>query len=396
MHSIRWSYRATLSKSNNVCLYANGSSRAFSQSSARSRGALPVFLESSKPEISELLSKFNSEILLPYHLTKEQEKLVFSTANKAKLEAEPIEVTLGDVTLFLKHLDRNRLANRWATFRQVISQSETREDWENVVRMLEGFQEAGIQGKPDKYALVARQLNLAGMHHILLKALQRVKSTGLQMSYWQVTVQVLRAAYDKAALSEWEPEETKKALRFAKQVVELLEEEEHHTKPAKSRPEDEEYDFRGRPGVVAVPTALSAVLAKKHGGDVEDVKVLAGRLIASMEQESYTQHLDALAKKFTLTEADFSKVAQQSSHVSHCLHDILELVWVENALKTSMQVLGDNMPMAKEAQQYSSRVSQLRSTGMEATKKLRTRGGKQAVAGVFNYTQSVARKTDIV
>lgn len=224
---------------------------------------------------------------MPSHLTKEQEKLVYRTENKAKIEAEPIEVTLGDVTLLLKHLDRNKLANRWGTFREVISQSETREDFENVVRMLEGFQEAGIHIKADKIALVVRQLNLHGMHHILLKALQRVNSTGMQMNDWEVTIQVLRAVYDKAALADWEPEETKKALRLAKQVVELLEEEEHHTKSARSRKEDTEHDFRGRPSVIAVPTALSAVLAQKHGGDVEDVKVLAGRLIASMEQQNY-------------------------------------------------------------------------------------------------------------
>lgn len=153
--------------------------------------------------------------------------------------------------------------------------------------MLEGFQEAGLAINPDKIALVVRQLNLHGMHHILLKGLQRVKSTGMQMSYWEVAVQVLRAAYDKAALADWEPEETKKALRLATQIVELLEEEEHHTKPAKSRSDETEFDFRGRPSVIAVPTALAAVLAQKHGGDVEEVKVLAGRLVAAMEQANY-------------------------------------------------------------------------------------------------------------
>lgn len=52
------------------------------------------------------------------------------------------------------------------------------------------------------------------------------------------------------------------------------------------------------------------------------------------------------------------------------------------------------MPMAIEAQQYSDRVSQLRSSGMAATKKLRTRNGKQTIKGIFNYTEAVAHKMD--
>jgi hypothetical protein len=243
-------------------------------------GALPVFLESSTPQLRTLLSDFNSKILLPQHLTKEQQKLVYREENKAKLEAEPVDITLGDVTLALEHLDRNRLPSRWHTFRDVIAQSETREDWENVVRMLEGFENAGIKISTDKKALVVRRLNIQGMHHILLKALQRVKATGLRMREWSILKQVLRAPYDKAALADWDEEETAKALRFAKQVSELLEDEEH------CGWQDNEHDFRGKPAVIAVPTALAARLAHHHSsGDLEEVKTLAGRLMAAMKQE---------------------------------------------------------------------------------------------------------------
>ena len=75
---------------------------------------------------------------------------------------------------------------------------------------------------------------------------------------------------------------------------------------------------------------------------------------------------------------------------------MLELIWLENALKTSIRVLGDSMPMAKEAQQFSNRVSQIRSTGMEATKKLRDRDGKRIIKGIFNYTEQVTQKTNAV
>jgi hypothetical protein len=246
-------------------------------------GALPVFLESSTPALSTLLSDFNSKILLPRHLTGEQQKLVYRLENKAKLEAEPVEITLGDVTLALEHLDRNRQPRRWQTFRDVIAQSETREDWENVVRIMEGLENAGIKLGADKQAMVVRRLNLNGMHHIILKALQRAKATGLHMRDWKLLRQVLRAPYDKAALSDWDEEETAKALRFAKQAVELLEDEEH------CAGQPEEQDFRGNPVVIAVPTALTAILAHKHdSGNVQEVKTLAGRLMAALKQDNYT------------------------------------------------------------------------------------------------------------
>jgi hypothetical protein len=244
-------------------------------------GALPLFLESSSPELTTLLYNTNSKILLPLHLTAEQQKLVYKQENKAKLEAEPVEITLGDVTLALEHLDKLKTPRRWQTIRNILEKSETREDWENVVRMVEGYHNAGIPLKPDQQALVVRHLNLKGMHHIILKALQRVEETGISMREWTVLRQVLRAVYDKAALSDWDEEETYKALRMAKQVAELLE-YEHHCggQPA-------EHDFRGKPAVVAVPTALAAVHAHKHKGDVEEVKTLAGRLLAAMEQDKY-------------------------------------------------------------------------------------------------------------
>lgn len=260
-------------------------------------GALPVYLESSKPELATLLATVNSKILLPCHLTPEQGKLVFKQDQKAKLEAEPIEITLGDVTLPLEHIDRNHLPSRLKTITNILRLSEeggSREDWENVVRMLEGFENAGIRLDGSKQAMVIRKLFLNGQGHLVLKALQRPKATGLRMRDWQPLLQVLRGVFDRTALADWEHVETENALRFAKQVVELLEDEEH----CGAYPIGEEvskHDFRGRPGVIAVPTVLAATLALRHEGDVEEVKKLAGRLVVAIKQHK-PYNVSALSK----------------------------------------------------------------------------------------------------
>jgi hypothetical protein len=149
------------------------------------------------------------------------------------------------------------------------------------VRILEGFENAGIQLPTTRQELVVRKLNAAGMQHLVLKALQRPKATGLRMHDYRLLLQVLRGVHDMAALSDWEKDETAKALRFAKQIVELLEDSEHCGRAAA------EHDFRGRPSVIAVPTEMAAVLADRYGGDVEEVKKYAGRLVAALKQDDY-------------------------------------------------------------------------------------------------------------
>ena len=87
-------------------------------------------------------------------------------------------------------------------------------------------------------------------------------------------------------------EETVKALRFARQVVELMEEEEHHAVLSKGA-KMAQTDWRGKPFIIAVPTELAAVVAQKHGGEVEVevVKTFANRLVHALKQDNFTVSL---------------------------------------------------------------------------------------------------------
>ncbi|KAF2826810.1 hypothetical protein CC86DRAFT_349904 [Ophiobolus disseminans] len=371
MHSIRRSCQSALKSPSNVCAYANGSRRAFSRTSAHSRGTLPVFLSPSSPELSALLSTLNSKILLPYHLTPEQQKLVYSLKNKAKLEAEPVEITLGEVTLPLEHINQNHKPRFSQTFWDIVKKSETTDDYENIVRMLEGFVNAGIKVKPGWQEKVIRTLSRTGNHHLLLKALQRPKATGLRMSEPRVLEHVLRAVHDKAALSKWNKEETAKALRLGKQVAELLEDEEHCGGQARGELVSA-HDFRGKPIVVALPTELAAVLADRHGGDVDEVKTFAGRLMAALKQDDYDTTLDTIAEHSTRTGDDFKNGAMQLYHVFNSINELMPLVIVWNALRTSRKVLGADMPSADEAQRLETRSKDVLDPGLDAAERLQT------------------------
>ncbi|CAN9185241.1 unnamed protein product [Alternaria alternata] len=355
--------------------------------------ALPNFLPPSKPELSELLSKFNAKILLPSHLTKEQRKLVYSKESRAKLEAEPVEITLGDVTLPLEHLDRNRMPNRFKTFRTIVAESETKEDWENVVRCLEGFEEAGIKVEIAWQELVVRSLNLADMHHLILKMLQRSKATGVKLTELGVLRQVLRSVHDKAALSGWAEEETAKMYKQAKQIVELMDNEEHHKVQKR---EDQHYqgDWRGRPSVVALPTELAAVLAERHGGDKEQVKKLSNRLVNALKQSDYTAWLDMTSLRSGTKADSFKNVTTQLSFIKTYTQDLLEAMIVWNALKTSRKVLGAEMPMAEEAQKFETKAEQVLTEGMQSLDDMsKDKTGKSLKPAFVKYAKDVLEKT---
>ena len=248
-------------------------------------GALPSFLPPSSPDLASLLSAFNSKVLLPCHLTSEQQKLVYSQEARAKLEAERVEITLGHVTLPLEHIDRNKLPSRWHTLRDIVRKSETTDDWENVLRCLEGFEEAGIKVKWEWQQMVMRALGNAGRQNLIIKALQRPKASGIRLYNWGVLLQVLRAVHDQAVMVDWQQEETMKALKMANQVVELMENKLHCE--GDWVPKTDVGDWRGHPAVVALPTEMTAVIAEKYGGDKEAVQKMANRLVAAIEQIDY-------------------------------------------------------------------------------------------------------------
>ncbi|KAF2629248.1 hypothetical protein BU25DRAFT_364303 [Macroventuria anomochaeta] len=408
MHSIRRSCQSALRNSHGVSSYANGSRRAFSRSVARSKGGLPVFLEPSSTELSSLLAKINSKVLLPEHLSREQQKLVYKQKSRAKLETEPVEVTIGDVTLPLEHIDRNVRPSRWESLKNVVRQSETTADWENVVRVLEGFHSAGIAIKPEWQELVVRTLIENGHHNIVLKALQRVKATGLRLSNYNVTMRVLKGAHDRAAESEWDREETVKALRYARQIVELMEEDDHHAVLSKGA-KMTQTDWRSKPYVIAVPTELAAVVAQKHEGDVETVKTLANRLVNALKQDnaavrpqSKSSHeplpiqaqdsIDRVSAFGTKTEADFKNKNGQTDAVNVYCQGLFELLTIWNALKTSRTVLGAEMPLAAEAAEYESRIKKVLDEGVEAVPTLQKRGGVELRSQYPAYVREQLQK----
>lgn len=267
------------------------------------------------------------------------------------------------MTLPLEPLDRNRdIPSRWKTIKEVVSQSKTPEDWENVVRIMEGFENAGQPLKAQWKELIVRKLGDAGQHHLILKAAQRAAATGLRLNNPQMVRTVFRVLHWKALESKWDEEETRKALALAEQFVELMEGDEHLGKknlvPG---------DLRASPFTIAMPLELAAVRAKRHtDGQDTDGKVAkyASRFMNATKQDDFlTVTLPAELQYITSPIELKPKVFEtaQSIIVHKGRTQGIIPLWI--AVKTARKVLGAEMPMASEAQKLEEDLANAVQTG---------------------------------
>lgn len=231
-----------------------------------------------------MLSTLNSKALLPKHLTLEQEKLVYKPENRPKLEQEPIEITLGDVTLPLEHIDRMKDQPAYRKqFNNIMHVSKTPEDWENLVRVMEGAHNANLHLPTHTLIKAIRLLSQENMQHLVLKALQRVEATGVRLRNFELIAMVMRGVRDRAWQSGWSKDELQKALRFSQQIVELMEHPEHMGKG----PRSDMPDYRGHPSFVAVPAEMAAELSYRYDVDLESTKKYATRLMNALKQHEF-------------------------------------------------------------------------------------------------------------
>ncbi|KAF2203956.1 hypothetical protein GQ43DRAFT_388978 [Delitschia confertaspora ATCC 74209] len=349
MNSLPRSCSTALARAAKSPQILNASSRAFSQSAACKRGTLPSFQEPSSPELSAVLQTLNSRVLLPSHLTHDQRLLIYRQKNRSRIEAEPIHITLGDVELPLEHLNRNTdQPSRWSAIKQVVDLAQTPADWENVVRMLEGFHDAGIRMKPEWEECVVRKMFENGQGHLAVRALERVRETGLSLKREGVRNLVFQGIRSRASESGWKKKETEASLAVMERVIELMENKLHLGKSSASP-----RDPRASPFVIAYPLELAAMRARKHLDGKDEAAVVhkyAVRLMAAFKQDGFMESTlpTTLTSKLTLP-SDFKTPYHEKTAVADLRRNVISFIPVWNALQTSSSVLQKRMPMPDDA-----------------------------------------------
>jgi hypothetical protein len=293
-----------------------------------------------------LLAKLNSKILLPQHLTRDQAQLVYKKENRARLEAEPLYITLGEVELPLEHIDRTKdVPNRWHTVKEVIERARTPEDWENVLLMVEGFRGAGLKFLPHWQKKVLRKMFEAKRADLVMRALERVQETKFSLKEQETREVVFLGLRNCAANEGWSKEGTTWALSTIERVIELMEHKLHLGKWAAAPG-----DPRANPFVIAYPLELAAMKVKKHLGGKDDGSVMkyATRTMAAFKQDDFmTTTLPATLEKLTFQPPE--KPYQERGAVTDLRLTVYNFIPVWNGLQTASSVLGSKMPMADDA-----------------------------------------------
>ncbi|KAJ9664471.1 hypothetical protein H2201_005219 [Coniosporium apollinis] len=252
---------------------------------ASTRG-LPTFTETPNTELNTLLATMRTKVFLPAHLNREQLDLIYKPVHIPRLSnpTEPVYASIGGEDIPLEHINRVRdLPRTWPIFNSALCAAQSKQDWANIVTMLEGFKSSKRKLKSAWLQKFVRRANMAGRQAVVLQALQRVEHTGLSLGDQGVLETVLAGVVDMAVVHKWGEEHTKKALSYAEQVAAWMEQPEHCGRAwvGKSDP-------RASPAVIGVLVELSAVLATKFEERLDDdgkVKMYTERLLAAIEQQ---------------------------------------------------------------------------------------------------------------
>jgi hypothetical protein len=124
-----------------------------------------------------------------------------------------------------------------------------------------------------------------------------------------------------------------------------------------------------------VPRAISFLLVQRHDADPE-----------------LQTFIDDAAERFAATESDFKKKWFQAQYLISATKALQEIIWISSALRTSLKVLGDDMPHAEEARQYESKATKTMNEGYEMANRLKMYKGKVLKGNMADHTLVLADK----
>ncbi|KAF2235874.1 hypothetical protein EV356DRAFT_575398 [Viridothelium virens] len=296
-------------------------------------GGLPIFGETSSPELDSVLSTLRYKVFLPNaHLNQQQRKLVFREKYRSQLETQPVKVTIGDEEVELVHMDQLNLPNTWDLTKRVfalLSKEKQAKDWHNVLpNLMHGFQGVRFGLSPARMEKMVRTANSAEMQDVVMKCLQQVKTTNLSLKWPGIRYEVLwgiHAAAQNGGTEPWGEQETKQAIGWMKQVAIQLESRIHGGGFL-----NDSHDPRASPAVIGLLLELYAARASQHMGGVDmegKVRIYAERL------------MDVLPR-------------WRDDYFADAPHEGQKLVFqviLYQALNLAQRVLGADMPQAEAA-----------------------------------------------
>lgn len=246
-------------------------SRCFSASTTRQAGNVISFSKTSNAELDGLLHEMQQKIILPSVLPLVQRKKIFRARYKEKLELEPIEIEIDGKRLKFRYLDykKGEIPNTRKIFFQALDKMKTKEDWQNLPKLLEALQHnARRKFEVSDWPKIVRKAGMSGNLGPVIEAVKMPERTGFKLDMSEKVQEIMSLIVWEAAEAGWSISSLKTALKSAERILEVLDGEGHepHTRD-KKRAEliKDRFPLRRDPQILATPLFLTAMLAVKHG-----------------------------------------------------------------------------------------------------------------------------------
>ncbi|KAL5612969.1 hypothetical protein BROUX41_003953 [Berkeleyomyces rouxiae] len=239
-----------------------------------------IFSKTSSPELDDTLTTILHRIVLPYRLPAPQRKMVFSEDYRSRLQTDPIVIEVDGYehrfeTLNFKKKD---MPNSRAILLKALRLMKTPADWENLVRLLNGYARSKRTIKLHDRFRIIREAGCTGNIWAIIDAMRQSEKSGLYLRHLPPVDEMMYWLCDKAIKSSWNAHETKQAATWATIVMDILEEPEHRRQKKTFAPRE----LHREPQVLAQYLLLLAARSVFHGDklDVDGQVTKVAQLLA--------------------------------------------------------------------------------------------------------------------
>ncbi|KAI1432923.1 hypothetical protein GGR50DRAFT_671454 [Xylaria sp. CBS 124048] len=245
-------------------------------SSHRRNAQISHFTPASSAALDKLLAEISTKIILPSYLPEAQRKKIYSAKYEAALRSDPITIELDNEIIKFRYQNVLKdIPNTEKSLVSAISQFETDADFLNLKPLLEGLSHAGRAISDAVYAKIIRLTGNKGHIFQIIECALNVRRTAVKLDTSEKVNEVLHHVQMKACDAEFDEDVTKKAMRWAEMVVDMLYEEQHQPRLSLTGagPLPGEKALNCDPMVLIAPLHLAAVLAGRHGAKEYMVKL---------------------------------------------------------------------------------------------------------------------------
>jgi hypothetical protein len=268
---------------------------------------------------------------MPAHLQTDQQNLIYKKKYEKNLEGGAVKATIRDEEFTLKHIDKTTdIPKGQKALHRALTLMKEKGQWDNLPNLIRGLRSAGAKMSPFYRTQVMRFLGRGGRQDLIIECLRRVSSTDMNLNDNTTLQQALWWMQFKGVMSEWDREQTSKALSWSEMIMEMLEDPKHHASGGGITPN------RDRPENTGILLQLSAVRAEKHLGSKDTdgkVELWARKLLSGYSK--WNIDIDGTKRE----------------RASQCNKWVCELVPVLHGVKVAQRVLDPSSELAAPLKQ---------------------------------------------